>query len=77
MSSIIEMGRRMETELSGKMRLRARAIREAGGLGAALRSGGLEAIVETSLSEALVLGLLRQGVRKYLADFRAWLDGPR
>jgi 3D-(3,5/4)-trihydroxycyclohexane-1,2-dione acylhydrolase (decyclizing) len=51
------------------MRHRARTIREAGGLDRALASGVLPRIVQVSLSEALVLGLLRQGVSKYLAIF--------
>ncbi len=58
-----------ETALSQAMRKRARAIAQAGGLDAAIASGALPAMVETSLSEAVVLGLLRQGVRKYLAIF--------
>ena len=48
---------------------RARAIREAGSLDAALAAGTLPKIIDTTLSEALVLGLLKQGVRKYLAVF--------
>lgn len=60
---------RNETRLSAQMRGRARAIAEAGGLEAALASGALPRVVEVSLSEGLVLGLLRQGVRKYFAIF--------
>ncbi len=48
---------------------RARAIAAAGGLEAALAAGALPAIATMPLVEALVLGLLRQGVRKYLAVF--------
>ena len=48
---------------------RARAISAAGGLAEALKAGSLEGIMEVSLSEALVLGLLKQGVRKYFAIF--------
>ena len=48
--------------------MRARAIAKAGGLDQAL-AAGLPKLVECSLSEALVLGLLRQGVRKYFAIF--------
>ena len=48
---------------------RARAIAAAGGLAEALNAGAIDAIVEVSLSEALVLGLLKQGVRKYFAIF--------
>lgn len=48
---------------------RAQAIARAGGLLPALEQGLLPAHVDASLSEALVLGLLRQGVTKYLAIF--------
>lgn len=48
---------------------RARAIAAAGSLQAALDGGLLPRQVSVSLSEGLVLGLLRQGVRKYLAIF--------
>lgn len=51
------------------MRARAAAIARAGSLEAALEGGLLPKVVEATLSEALVLGLLRQGVRKYLAIF--------
>lgn len=60
---------RSETELSRAMRARARAIAKAGGLEAALAGGALPPQIETSLSEAVILGLLKQGVRKYLAIF--------
>jgi 3D-(3,5/4)-trihydroxycyclohexane-1,2-dione acylhydrolase (decyclizing) len=48
---------------------RAAIIAQEGGLDAALVSGALPGIVEVSLSEAVVLGLLKQGVSKYLAIF--------
>ena len=51
------------------MRARARAIRAAGSLKAALEKGAVGKLVETTLSEALVLGLLKQGVSKYFAIF--------
>ncbi|HET9714941.1 MAG TPA: thiamine pyrophosphate-dependent enzyme [Pseudolabrys sp.] len=51
-----------------RMRARARAVHEAGGLEQALDKG-LSKLVEITLSEALVLGLLKQGVRKYFAIF--------
>lgn len=51
------------------IRARARAIAKAGGLDKAISAGTVPRIVETSLSEGLVLGLLKQGVRKYLAIF--------
>lgn len=50
-------------------RARAAAIAKAGGLAPALAQGLLPARVTVSLSEGLVLGLLRQGVSKYLAIF--------
>jgi 3D-(3,5/4)-trihydroxycyclohexane-1,2-dione acylhydrolase (decyclizing) len=52
-----------------RMEARARAIASAGGIEAALRTGVISRIVDTTLSEGLVLGLLKQGVRKYLAVF--------
>ncbi len=58
-----------EAALSTRMRERARAIRKAGGIAEALSSGTLNGLVEVSLSEALVLGLLKQGVRRYFAIF--------
>ncbi len=48
---------------------RARAIAVAGGMEAALASGALAGFVDLTVSEALVLGLLRQGVRKYVGIF--------
>jgi 3D-(3,5/4)-trihydroxycyclohexane-1,2-dione acylhydrolase (decyclizing) len=51
------------------MRARARAIRAAGGIEAAVAGGALPKLVDTTLSEGLVLGLLKQGVCKYLAIF--------
>lgn len=49
--------------------LRARAIAAAGSIEAALAAGTLPAIASMPLVEGMVLGLLRQGVRKYLAIF--------
>src|SRR5215475_10490180 len=51
------------------MAARARAIQKAGGIDAAVADGSLTRLIDTTLSEALVLGLLKQGVRKYLAIF--------
>ena len=48
---------------------RARAIAAAGGLDAAIAAGTLAVVATMPLVEALVLGLLKQGVRKYLAIF--------
>lgn len=50
-------------------RVRARAIAAAGGLEQALVKGSVPKLIECTLSEALVLGLLKQGVRKYFAIF--------
>jgi 3D-(3,5/4)-trihydroxycyclohexane-1,2-dione acylhydrolase (decyclizing) len=58
-----------EGELRDAMRARARAIRDAGSLSAALNKDALPGLIEATLSEALVLGLLKQGVSKYLAIF--------
>src|SRR5215475_715785 len=51
------------------MAARARAIQKAGGIDAAVADGSLTRLIDTTLSEGLVLGLLKQGVRKYLAIF--------
>jgi len=51
-----------------EIRARGRAMRQAGGIEQALAMG-LPKLVEVTLSEALVLGLLKQGVRKYFAIF--------
>jgi 3D-(3,5/4)-trihydroxycyclohexane-1,2-dione acylhydrolase (decyclizing) len=48
---------------------RAATIAQAGGVGEALAKGLLPATVTVSLSEGLVLGLLKQGVSKYLVIF--------
>ena len=60
---------RCETPLSAQMRERAVLVREAGSLVAALEKGGLPSPIRLTLSEALVLGLLRQNVRTYFAIF--------
>ncbi len=58
-----------ETDMASAARQRARAISTAGGIDKALADGAIDEIVDVSLSEGLVLGLLRQGVRKYFAIF--------
>jgi 3D-(3,5/4)-trihydroxycyclohexane-1,2-dione acylhydrolase (decyclizing) len=58
-----------ETELSRQMRARAKAINQAVGIDGALSGGALDSVLDVTLSEALVLALLKQGVRKYLAIF--------
>jgi 3D-(3,5/4)-trihydroxycyclohexane-1,2-dione acylhydrolase (decyclizing) len=51
------------------MRARARAIRSAGGFDQALANGALPRSVAVSLSEALILGLLKQQVTTFFAIF--------
>jgi 3D-(3,5/4)-trihydroxycyclohexane-1,2-dione acylhydrolase (decyclizing) len=58
-----------QADPAGSVRARARAIARAGSLEGALDDGSLPRAVDTTLSEALVLGLLKQGVRKYFAIF--------
>jgi 3D-(3,5/4)-trihydroxycyclohexane-1,2-dione acylhydrolase (decyclizing) len=58
-----------EDEKRRQIRARAAAICQAGGLQPALERGALPKLIEVTLSEALVLGLLKQGVRKYFAIF--------
>jgi 3D-(3,5/4)-trihydroxycyclohexane-1,2-dione acylhydrolase (decyclizing) len=58
-----------ESEEIRQVRLRARAVAKSGGIDAALAQGALPKLVEVTLSEALVLGLAKQGVRKYFAVF--------
>ena len=48
---------------------RAGIISEAGSISKALRSGRISQFQELSLSEAVVLGLLNQGVHKYIGIF--------
>ena len=60
---------RSDNDNERAVRVRARAIRDAGGVAEALAKGSVPKLIETTLSEALVLGLLKQGVRKYFAIF--------
>ncbi len=53
----------------GRIVMRAAAIARVGGLEQALEQRVLPPRVTLTMAEALVLGLLRQGVRKYLAIF--------
>lgn len=64
-----KMLQHLETDLSKSIRERARAISRAGGLEAARATSILPSIVEVTLSEALVLALMKQGVKKYFAIF--------
>lgn len=56
-------------QAAASTRARARAISSAKGVGAALTNGSLPPLAEVSLSEALILGLLKQGVRTFFAIF--------
>jgi 3D-(3,5/4)-trihydroxycyclohexane-1,2-dione acylhydrolase (decyclizing) len=58
-----------ESERDRQIRSRARAIHKAGGVNEALAEGAMPKLIQMTLSEALVLGLLKQGVRKYFAIF--------
>ena len=58
-----------DVALSRIVRERARAISAAGGLSAAIAEGRLPQILDVTLSEALVLGLMKQGVTRYFAIF--------
>ena len=54
------------SELARQRQRRAEAIAKAGGFEEALNSGALPRRIDTTLSEAVILGLLRQGVRTFL-----------
>ena len=56
-------------KLSEMMYERAKTIAEAGSLQNALSTGIIPQLIECTLSEGLVLGMLKQGVKKYLAIF--------
>ncbi len=60
---------RRERDPENAMRARARAVKAASGLEQAVAKGDVPKLVDCTLSEALVLGLLKQGVRKYFAIF--------
>ncbi len=53
--------------LTAQRAARARAIAQAGGFEPALAAGTLPRVIDASLSELLVLGLLRQGVRRFIS----------
>ncbi|MBW2060879.1 MAG: thiamine pyrophosphate-binding protein [Deltaproteobacteria bacterium] len=60
----------MDNEPLAEPRLaRAKAIATAGGFESALESGALPGQADLTLSEAIVLGLLRQGVIRYIGIF--------
>ncbi len=55
--------------LAQSRRERAAAIAKAGGFDAALATGALPKLIDATLCELIVLGLLRQNVRKYVGIF--------
>ncbi len=57
-----------EERLSARMS-RANIIKAAGSLDAAIRNGDLQDSINTTVSEALILGLLLQGVKKFIVVF--------
>lgn len=59
----------MISDIPTTIETRAQWLKEQGGLNAAIDAGLLSDQVTLSLSEALVLGLMRQGISKYLAIF--------
>ncbi len=59
----------VEDEMVCPIRERARSIKQAGGLHEALQSGVMPKHIEVTLSEGLILGLLKQGISKYFAIF--------
>ncbi len=63
-----ELGTKQEARIGEDMR-RAQAIAAAGSLSAALAQGMLPRKVDLQVVEAVVLGLLRQGVRRYVGVF--------
>jgi 3D-(3,5/4)-trihydroxycyclohexane-1,2-dione acylhydrolase (decyclizing) len=58
-----------DVTLAADRRSRARAICEAGTIEEAIHSGRLEPRVDLTLSEAVVLGLVRQGVTRFVSVF--------
>ena len=59
----------METKYIAQRIERAAAIAESGGLHEAIKAGLLPAYADLAVSEALVLGLILQGVRKFVGIF--------
>lgn len=63
------MTERTASPATAEIDVRAAAIAAAGGLEAAIAAGALAGPLTLSLSEALLLGLMRQGVTKFFAIF--------
>ncbi len=58
-----------DNHISKKRLKRALCIKRIGNFENALKSGALPDIIDTTLSEALVLGLIRQGIKKFITLF--------
>ncbi len=58
-----------QQKLASTRTRRARQIAKAGGMEKAIISRALPRFIDTTVSEALVLGLLRQGVKKFISVF--------
>ena len=63
------MGSLDYSKIVERRKKQAQVIAEAGGIEKAIASGALPKYIDLTLSEAIVLGLLRQGVRKYIGVF--------
>ena len=68
MPSVNAWEKEREERLSARMS-RAKFIKAAGGVDAAIRNGDLPERINTTVSEALILGLLLQGVKKFIVVF--------
>ncbi len=53
-------------EIAEQRALHAKAVAEAGGVGNAIEQGVLPQYIDTTVAEAVILGLLRQNVRKFI-----------
>ena len=63
------MNQNYETDITKNIRIRAQVIKKHGSIQSAIEAGDLNKYILTTLSEGIVLGLLKQGVKKYLAIF--------
>ena len=68
MPAVNAWGKECDERLSARMS-RAKFIKAAGGVDAAIRNGDLPERINTTVSEALILGLLLQGVKKFIVVF--------
>jgi 3D-(3,5/4)-trihydroxycyclohexane-1,2-dione acylhydrolase (decyclizing) len=63
------MGKSKVTDLTSARANRAAIINASGGIENAINSGGIPRLIDISVSEALIMGLLLQGVRKFVSVF--------